>query len=90
MLVLFYISLPLVKETSYCRKNPNKSISTNNECLCTAGHHFKQKNKILYGKEMHQHSIHIAKQVHVYKPKYKTLPFLFNTNQPMPDDQFIF
>jgi hypothetical protein len=33
---------------------------------------------------MHQHSIHIAKQMHVCKPKYKTL-----LNQPMPDDQFL-
>jgi len=42
---------------------------------------------------MRQFSISIAKQAHVWttlQSKYKTLPFPFSINQPMPDDQFIF
>jgi hypothetical protein len=47
----------------------------------------------LYGKELRQHSIHIAKQVRVWialQTKNKTLPFPLNINQPMLEDQFIF
>jgi hypothetical protein len=38
------MSLPLVNETSHCRKNPSKNIPTNIENLRTADHRYKQKN----------------------------------------------
>jgi hypothetical protein len=44
------MSLPLVKETSYCRKNSSKNIHTNNEYLCTAGHCYEEKNTNLIWK----------------------------------------
>ena len=38
------MSLPLVNETSHCRKKPSKNIPTNIEHLRTADHRYKQKN----------------------------------------------
>jgi len=58
---------------------------------CTSAHSWPPlRIQTLYGKDTCQRCIHIAWQVHVYKLKYKTLPSLFNINQPVPDDQFIF
>jgi len=72
MFVLFYISLPLVKEISHYRKNPVKTFPrTMNTCvqLVTA---INKRIQTLYGKEASQHSTHIPWQVHALiacKPK---------------------
>jgi len=72
MFVLFYISLPLVKEKSHYRKNPVKTFSrTMNTCvqLVTA---INKRIQTLHGKEASEHFTHIAWHVHMWiacKPK---------------------
>jgi len=60
-----------LKETKYCRENPNENKS------CDTGK--KHENPTIHGKEASQHPIHIAWQVNVCKPK-KVHLFPFNIN----------
>jgi len=66
MLDLFYVYLPLVKETNYCRKTPKKYSLKQ----CTPFHSWPplkaKKYKLYMEKDGRQHYIHIAKQVHVW------------------------
>ena len=71
MLVLFYISLPLVKEQPLLEKK--KPPSVNNEHLCTADTAKAWESNHIR-KQATQQPIHTAWQMHVYKPK-QTLPF---------------
>jgi len=50
MLILFYISFRLVKETNCCNKYPSENIPMKNIHLCTAGPSYKQENTSLIWK----------------------------------------
>jgi len=89
--ILFYLYVfpPLSKKQATAGKTP-VNIPTNNEHLCTADHRYVQKNTNLIC-ERNAPAIYPYSQTgaRVQNKIKKTLTFLFNINQPMPDDHFI-
>jgi hypothetical protein len=77
MLILLCLS-PFVKERSHLQEKFMYHILQTNKHLHTAGHHYKQENLTLYGKEAYQPSSHMIWKVHMWRAFW-----VFNHQNPL-------